>query len=330
MIIQPVLAPTLDGLTATPALKSNLLKWSALNDPRLFGAEVWASKTNDRASASRLATVYDNSFTHANDGETWYYWIRAVSIYGRSDGEWFPLSATAGVSSTALLVQTTDMALNAVTNLEWAQDPTAHSQTSYSTWERIFLYSYLGTGNDFVIEMQHLANLSIGTIGTSQSANAQQRLMLTENTIYNEGTVTVTNGSAIVTGNGTSWLSNISAGGLFLLPGKTRYLIASVDSNTQITLSTAYLSTGQSGVTYYVIKSASTILTLNQITDRFTISGTYCLTHTFPFRYRIPVNSVAGKLYDITLDWALVRDNTSWSINNLSVVKTLILEEIKR
>ena len=54
---------------------------------------------------------------------------------------------------------------------------------------------------------------------------------------YKTGTVSVTNGSATVTGSGTLWLANVSAGDRFKVKAiNTTYEIASVDSDTQITL----------------------------------------------------------------------------------------------
>ena len=54
---------------------------------------------------------------------------------------------------------------------------------------------------------------------------------------YKIGTVTVTNGSAVVVGIGTLWLANISVGDRFKVKNiDTTYEITSVDSDTQITL----------------------------------------------------------------------------------------------
>lgn len=331
MIIQPVLAPTLSGLTATPALKGNLLKWSALNDRLLFGAEVWASKTNDRATASRLATVYDNTFTHATDsGETWYYWIRAVSIYSRADGEWYPLSATAGVSSTALLTQTTDMAPNSVTSISVAQGAGTITQTSYSTWENIFSIPFLGTGNKHLINVSHSANASLITVGTSQGLKSVERLTLNEYTVYRTGTVSVTSGAKIVTGVGTSWLSSLVVGNYFFMPNGYKYSITSIDSDTQITLSTNYVGSSASGVAYFIITNINTVLVLSQDTRNFSIVGTYMISSNQQFNHVWALDSVSGKLYDIILDWTIVRDNTGWALSQSSILRTVILQELKR
>ncbi|MHA2064689.1 MAG: hypothetical protein ACXABY_09975, partial [Candidatus Thorarchaeota archaeon] len=76
---------------------------------------------------------------------------------------------------------------------------------------------------------------------------------------YRTGTVTVTNGSAVVTGSGTSWLSaNIAENSIFCLKGNEEdptywYYVDSVDNDTQITLSGGYAEGTQSGQAYVVM-----------------------------------------------------------------------------
>lgn len=331
MIIQPIVAPSLSGLTATPALKGNLLVWDALDDPLLFSTQIWVSQTNDRATATKIATVYDNTFMHlTTSGAKWYYWIRAVSIYQRADGDWFPTSATAGIESTAGLTQTADIATNAITSVSVVQSGSAINQTAYSTWENVLSLAYLGTGYAFVMDIRHLANTNVTAVGTSQSAKAQQRLTLNEYTVYTAGTVSVTNGSNIVTGTGTQWLSNLSAGQVFFTLGGLRYIILSVDSDTQLKLTVNFSEATGSGKPYYVITNTDLIFTLTQDTTKYEINGTYCLTNNQFFSHRIAVNSTVGKIYDIILDWTLVRDNATWALSSSSILRTVILEEIKR
>lgn len=57
---------------------------------------------------------------------------------------------------------------------------------------------------------------------------------------YSTGTVSVTQGSKVVTGSGTTWLANVDPGMLLRLAG-SYYVVASVDSNTQVTLAEGYL-----------------------------------------------------------------------------------------
>lgn len=68
---------------------------------------------------------------------------------------------------------------------------------------------------------------------------------------YRTGTASVTNGSATVTGAGTAWLANIAAGNYFFVPGDVvAYEVASVDSDTEITLTAPYGGVTASGVAY--------------------------------------------------------------------------------
>jgi len=70
---------------------------------------------------------------------------------------------------------------------------------------------------------------------------------------YKTGTATVTNGSATVTGSGTLWSANVSAADSFTIAGDgVMYDVASVDSDTQVTLSVPYAGTTASGVVYAI------------------------------------------------------------------------------
>jgi hypothetical protein len=75
---------------------------------------------------------------------------------------------------------------------------------------------------------------------------------------YSAGTVAVTNGSKTVTGSGTTWTTNIDAGGLFRVGGAGRYyVVASVESNTQLTLRDDFEGSTGSGLAYAVSNIAS-------------------------------------------------------------------------
>lgn len=333
LALSPVLAPALTGLSAIATLKGALVTWDALNDNSLFAVEVWAAATNDRSTATLLKTATANYYLHTGlpSGATRYYWVRAKNTHGRTDGAWTPVSATAGVSATTLLAQTADMALNSTTVISIAQSLAAVTQTVYSTYENAFFFSFIGGGNTHLFDMQNYSNFDVATIGTSGSAYSQQRFGVTEHTLYSTGTVAVTNASAIVTGTGTAWLSGTVAGQTFIAPNNVRHTILSVDTDTQITLSVAYAGTTQSGQAYSVITASTELFSFAQITSRYTIVGTQLLTvGGEAFRYRLPFNAAAGKLYDCQLLWALVRDNTTWAVTQTTVQRILILEEIKR
>ena len=70
---------------------------------------------------------------------------------------------------------------------------------------------------------------------------------------YKTGTASTTNGSAIVTGSGTVWLASVTAGDSFTIAGTgVVYDVASVNSNTSITLSVAYAGATASGAVYAI------------------------------------------------------------------------------
>lgn len=72
---------------------------------------------------------------------------------------------------------------------------------------------------------------------------------------YKTGTVSVTNGSATVTGSGTLWSTEIAAGQWFGVDADgVTYQVSAVGSDTQLTLSTNYAGTTGSGKTYFVVR----------------------------------------------------------------------------
>lgn len=77
---------------------------------------------------------------------------------------------------------------------------------------------------------------------------------------YRTGTVTVTNGSAAVTGVGGIWLSQAAAGDLFTIDGTKFYEILTVNSDTSITLQTTYTGTTQSGIAYAIVRNFTSTL----------------------------------------------------------------------
>jgi hypothetical protein len=75
---------------------------------------------------------------------------------------------------------------------------------------------------------------------------------------YSAGTVSATLGSKVITGAGTAWLANVDAGMLLRVLGVTRYYaVASVDSDTQITLVDAYESGTGAGAAYTLTRLGS-------------------------------------------------------------------------
>ena len=72
---------------------------------------------------------------------------------------------------------------------------------------------------------------------------------------YKTGTATVTNNSPTVTGTNTLWLANVTAGDSFTVAGDgVMYDVASVDSDTQVTLSVAYQGVTAAGAIYTIAR----------------------------------------------------------------------------
>lgn len=332
LAITPVSAPTISGLAATATLKGVLLTWDALQDTTLFAVEIWASSTNDRATATLLTTVTSNYYLHTGlaSGLTRYYWVRAKNTYGRTDGAWTPVSSTAGVSATTLMTQTADLNPNAATSVFVSQSIVPFSQTVYDTYQGVTRYTFPGTGNVHVTDLQHGSNFNVLTVGTAGEASSHQKFDVYEHTYYSAGTISVTNGSAVVTGSGTLWLANVAAGNTISMPNNGRYVIQSVDSNGQITLTTPYTGSTAAGQGYYIITATTTLTSVIFETARYKISGSYCLTFEYPFHFRIANPTVVGKLYDADLYWKLARTDASWSVSQDSVLRVLIDEQIKR
>lgn len=72
-------------------------------------------------------------------------------------------------------------------------------------------------------------------------------------TWYKAGVVTVTEASATVTGVGTLFSLNVTPGDIFTRDGNKVYEVASVDSNTQLTLAKPYAEATAAGTAYAVI-----------------------------------------------------------------------------
>lgn len=68
---------------------------------------------------------------------------------------------------------------------------------------------------------------------------------------YSTGTVAATFGSKVITGTGTLWSANVDAGMLLRIGGTSRYyVVQSVDSNTQLTMTEAFVGSTVSGQAY--------------------------------------------------------------------------------
>lgn len=85
---------------------------------------------------------------------------------------------------------------------------------------------------------------------------------------YSTGTITVTQGSKVVTGTGTAFLANVDPGMLLRRSGERVYVVASVDADDQLTLRDAYENATAAGAAY-------TLKALEQATTPYLTSTIY-------------------------------------------------------
>lgn len=72
---------------------------------------------------------------------------------------------------------------------------------------------------------------------------------------YTTGTVSVTNGSSTVTGTGTAFTTNVTAGDSFkVAAGLVTYTVASVTDNTHLVLTANYAEASGSGLNYQIAR----------------------------------------------------------------------------
>lgn len=88
---------------------------------------------------------------------------------------------------------------------------------------------------------------------------------------YATGTISTTNGSAVITGAGTTWNTLVDAGMLLAIGSERLYVVKSVDSTTQITLTEAYEGTTAGGKAYALQPVGA--LPAAQTSDIYAVSG---------------------------------------------------------
>lgn len=100
--------------------------------------------------------------------------------------------------------------------------------------------------------------------------NTNHGIVLSGEAIATAGTISVTNGSATVTGSGSAWGSELVGASMFIDGAWNE--VASVDSGTSLTLSSPYSGPNQSGASYVVanVASSATITSLNVVNSQST------------------------------------------------------------
>jgi len=139
---------------------------------------------------------------------------------------------------------------------------------------------------------------------------------------YTTGTVDITNGSTVVTGSGTSWSSNVKAGDYFGVGDDINsitkwYKIASVDSDTQITLEIAYEESSQTGVNYVIRQVFTTeegdVWRVTQfVDDNYGDIVVFTNGRDYPVRYKLS-------------DPSVVRINNAYKCKDLVVFKDRLI-----
>jgi len=96
------------SLVVAPGQRQNVLTWtssigSCLPYLALERYEIWASASNNRSNAVKVAEVADYQYVHGNlgDAATRFYWVRARDL-SKNVGDFFPLSQTGGIVGTTL------------------------------------------------------------------------------------------------------------------------------------------------------------------------------------------------------------------------------------
>ncbi|QNQ62247.1 hypothetical protein IB024_00330 [Brucella sp. 6810] len=91
--------------------------------------------------------------------------------------------------------------------------------------------------------------------------------MAYQDQFYTAGTVTVTNGSATVTGAGTGWETALIVGGVFYAGGGA-YPIQSVSGETELTLAIPYVGIDATGVGYAIDRQRAAAISNIAMNDR--------------------------------------------------------------
>lgn len=109
---------------------------------------------------------------------------------------------------------------------------------------------------------------------------------------YTEGTISVTNGSATITGSATYWLSYAKPGVEFTIQDdpstgpKTRYIVKSVESNTSLTLTATVDRANASGLTYELERRRYLLVNYNGTSSISQMTG----GHFKDYQYNVSVS----------------------------------------
>jgi hypothetical protein len=139
------------GLSATGSFRQIVLRWTAPRDLDYLYTEIWASGTNNRATAVRVRNSaigapgqqHEEIFNVA-DAQAYRVWLMTVDRTGNGangSGNWFPTSATGGFFAQASLVPTQALEPDAVT---FAHPTQSSGQPGTYSGETVVAISQLG------------------------------------------------------------------------------------------------------------------------------------------------------------------------------------------
>lgn len=141
IVVQEKTVPTLTNLTATAGVKSIVLEWNDSFESDLGSVSIYRGIFNDTLFATKIGTAQLSSqYTDsaAVSGTTYYYWIRAINVFGQENGDYTPttIGSPLGtpVSATAALVATDDVSFTTSTGYAAGSGGTFGNAIVWNTW----------------------------------------------------------------------------------------------------------------------------------------------------------------------------------------------------
>jgi len=121
---------------------------------------------------------------------------------------------------------------------------------------------------------------------------------------YRTGTISLTNGSAAITGTGTDFISGAAIGECVQAPDGKLYEISTINSATSLTLAQVYLGSTASGQSYSIVPTQSYIRDL--AAQAATLVNNYSTTQANAF-----LVTVADKTTPVDTDRMAIKDVTT-------------------
>ncbi len=256
---------------------------SSMNVDETYNADSAAS--TDRIQSFEPDGFQVGASTAANQTGGTFHYVAWNTVPGRvAIGSYTGNGAlNSGTTQQISVGFTPEWALlrRADTNRPWIHKPASSGpSTNYS----IYLADFTGINND----LQYLQPLGFQVVANGEGANDRANQTgvkyhyaafgphaTTTNyrsigtaASYSTGTLAAASGSATLTGSGTSWAAaNRGRGDVITIPcpnpptctGGAHYTVLSVDSNTGITLTSAFTGTSGSGLSYLIRRQFTTL-----------------------------------------------------------------------